>query len=146
MRMRIPVGSSWFSTFFDDTRIDAGVSEHDYFDDVSSEALGSALDALSRGEIEFVILEAGDDFVQAAGDGDGRYQLEHFAEDGTVTASADASFAAVAAVFNSYMTGDEAWRAILGRTDSPPRPSTAPAAEGGPVGDGRSRLRRLFRR
>ena len=35
-----------------------------------------ALDAMTRGEIEYVILEEGDEFLQAAGDGAGPYALQ----------------------------------------------------------------------
>jgi hypothetical protein len=39
--------------------------------------LVEAIEALARAEIEFVILEQGDAFLQAAGEGDGPYQLEY---------------------------------------------------------------------
>ena len=45
-------------------------------DGVTEAQLVDALDAMTRGEIEYVILEEGDEFLQAAGDGAGPYALQ----------------------------------------------------------------------
>src|SRR4051812_7949772 len=43
---------------------------------VTEAQLVDALEAMARGDIEYVILEDGDTFVQAAGDGAGPYALQ----------------------------------------------------------------------
>ncbi|MGB3056406.1 MAG: hypothetical protein WBB52_16285 [Acidimicrobiales bacterium] len=146
MRMRLPEGSSWFSSFVDRSQIDAGLSEHDIVEGVSVDVLQSALEAMQRGEVEFVIIEDGDEFVQAAGDGDGPYQLEHYAVDGTVTAAANAGYPAVASVFTSYLAGDGSWQKILGPPGGAEAPERSETSPQGPVEEGRGLLGRLFRR
>ena len=46
-------------------------------DAVTEPQLVEALDALVRGDIEYVIVEDGDAFLQAAGEGAGRYTLQY---------------------------------------------------------------------
>jgi hypothetical protein len=86
---------------------------HDVAIDAVSEAqLVDALDAMTRGDIEYVILESGDDFLQAAGDGAGPYALQF--SQGTagvmeeVRGPVDAF--AVRAVLVAYHRGDPRWR------------------------------------
>jgi hypothetical protein len=43
---------------------------------VTAPQLDQALDALRQGHIEYVILEHGDTFLQAAGEGDGPYHVQ----------------------------------------------------------------------
>lgn len=45
-------------------------------EDVGEREIADALDALERGDIEYVILEDGEEFVQAAGSGAGPYAVE----------------------------------------------------------------------
>ena len=138
MEMHLPGGSSWFDEFFD-----AGHDAYDGGDqavvpDVSGEELDAALAAMQRGDIEFVTLVDGDEFAQAAGDGDGPYLLEHHGGPrGAVTAVSNAPFDVVTAVLTSYRSGDGAWRQVL------PAPEPAPAD---PDADGGGLLSRFRRR
>ena len=47
------------------------------FPHVSEAMLIEALDAMARGDIEYVILEEGEAFLQAAGSGDSVYQVQY---------------------------------------------------------------------
>jgi hypothetical protein len=129
MEMHLPGGSSWFDEFFDDGHDAYDGGDQAIVNDVSVEELTEALQAMQRGDVEYVTLVHGDEFAQAAGDGDGPYLLEHNASPrGPVTSVSNAPFDVVTAVLTSYRSGDGAWREML------PAPEPAPAepdAEGG---------------
>ena len=80
-------------------------------DDVTEPQLAQALDAMARGDIEFVILESGDAFVQAAGEGDGPYALEFSpaSGDGLQEVRGGVTAAAARAALEGYRRGDPAW-------------------------------------
>jgi hypothetical protein len=61
-----------------------------------------ALDFMAEGNIEYVILEEGERFLQAAGDGDGPYQLEY--------CPGGADRAGVRDALSSFLRGDTAWQ------------------------------------
>jgi hypothetical protein len=83
--------------------------------DVSEPHLLEALDALERGDIEYVVLEHGDEFVQAAGAGDGAYVLQ------AGSAATEARFEVPGGVDGptlrralvGYRRGDPQWRGAL---------------------------------
>jgi len=81
-------------------------------DGVGEAQLADALAALSRGDIEYVILEAGDEFVQAAGEGDGPYALQFSpaSGDGLQEVPGGVVAAAVRDALKAYRRGDPAWR------------------------------------
>jgi hypothetical protein len=83
---------------------------------VTEAQLTSALDAFVRGDVEFVVLENGDDFLQAAGSSP--FTLQH--NDGRTSAMSAAAGGvderALRAAFVSYLRGDAGWRTI-GRWD-----------------------------
>lgn len=77
MTLRVPSSAGFLETLVGrvgasptDAGGDVGVSG------VDAAGLTDALDAMARGDIEYVSLEDGDAILQAAGDGDGPYQLE----------------------------------------------------------------------
>jgi hypothetical protein len=132
MELHLPGGSSWFSTFVE-SRDAHQHSDADVLDDVSADDLAAALDALRRGDVEFVTLVDGEEFAQAAGDGEGPYQLEH--HDGTggdPTAVADAPYDLVVDVLGRYLAGDDSWRTSLGARSSsaPPVSPVTPEKRG----------------
>lgn len=79
---------------------------------VTDSQLTSALDALVRGDIEFVVLEHGDDFLQAAGAAP--FTLQH--NDGntsSMSAAADGvDEPTLRAAFSAYLHGDVRWRTL----------------------------------
>lgn len=105
---------------------------HDVVRNPTPDDVAAALDAMGNGWIEFAILDAGDgSFVQAAGSGDGPYQLEHWAGGDRVDSTPAADRAAVEAAFAAYLGGG--------------RPVAAPAAEP-PVRESKGLFGRLFGR
>ena len=81
-------------------------------DDVSEPQLQKALSSLAGGEIEFVILERGGEFLQVAGGGGGPYALEHCASEGAALTAVDGGVdrATAERVMLAFRRGDMAWR------------------------------------
>jgi hypothetical protein len=79
---------------------------------VTEAQLGEALAGLARGDIEYVILESGDEFVQAAGEGAGPYALQFnpAADGGLLEVPGGVSDAAMRAALLAYRRGDPGWR------------------------------------
>jgi hypothetical protein len=79
---------------------------------VSETQLDQALDAMKRGDIEYVILEDGDAFLQAAGEGDGPYvvQFTPGSEQNLIDLRGGATAATVRDVFRSFLRGEVGWR------------------------------------
>ena len=75
MILRLPESGSLVASLLSGLDQVSGSAGGDTVDDVSPEQLDEALAAMRRGEIEYVIVEDGDDFIQAAGDGEGPYQV-----------------------------------------------------------------------
>lgn len=122
MELHLPGGSSWFSAFLE-SRNDLQTTDADVLADVSADDLVAALEALRRGDIEYVTLVDGEEFAQAAGEGDGPYQLEHHDGSGDdPTATASASYELVVDVLSRYRAGDPSWRVQLGARASAPPP------------------------
>ena len=79
---------------------------------VSEAQLDQALDALARGDIEYVILEDGDAFLQAAGEGDGPYVLQFTPGSGQdlIDLRGGANADTMRDIFRRYRGGDSDWR------------------------------------
>jgi hypothetical protein len=77
---------------------------------VSEAQLAEALDAMQRGDIEYVILEHGDDFLQTAGEGDGPYALEFNSAGNMEEIRGGADATTMRAALFAYRRGDPAWR------------------------------------
>jgi hypothetical protein len=115
MQMRLPDSGSLIGSIVNGlghtTADGTGVA----VDGVTEAQLVDALEAMTRGEIEYVILEEGDEFVQAAGDGAGPYALQFSPASGDgleeVPGGVDAS--TVRATLLAYRRGDRAWRGSL---------------------------------
>lgn len=82
---------------------------------VTEAEIALALDAMLRGDIEHVILENGDEFLQTADAGAGRYALQFSAGDShpllQVPGGTDAD--TMRKVMLSYGRGDLGWRGAL---------------------------------
>ena len=79
---------------------------------VTDAQLDDALAALSRGDIEYVILEDDDHFLQAAGEGDGPYQVQR--SDGGETMHeivGGITGTAMRQLLHDYLRGDARWMA-----------------------------------
>jgi hypothetical protein len=81
-------------------------------DSVTTAQLIEAMAAMERGDIEYVILENGDEFLQAAGIGEGPYALEFSPSSGGAMEEARGGVDArtARAVFLAYHRNDPAWR------------------------------------
>jgi hypothetical protein len=112
MMMRLPEESSWVDALMSSLRLPgAGMSGHT-IDGVDEAQLIDALEAMARSDIEYVILEHADAFLQSAGDADGPYQLEFRAasDEPIVAVSGGVNRAAVRQVMLAYRRGDPNWR------------------------------------
>lgn len=86
----------------------------------SSETIGGAteadllgtLDFMADGNIEYVILEDGERFLQGAGEGDGPYQLEHCPGDADAMTHVPSGVdrAGLRDAMTSFLGGDTAWQ------------------------------------
>lgn len=78
---------------------------------VTPAQLDEALAALQRGDVEYVILEDGSRFLQAAGEGDGPYQVQ-VTNDGEAMHDVDggADAETMQRILRAYLHGDAAWR------------------------------------
>ena len=87
-------------------------------DAVTEAEIGAALDAMARGDIEYVILEHGDQFLQAAGDGAGPYALEFRAgaAEGMIEVPGGVDQDLMRTVMLAYGRGDLGWRGALAWT------------------------------
>ncbi|MEO8076404.1 MAG: hypothetical protein ABI818_08770, partial [Acidobacteriota bacterium] len=108
MMMRLPEESSWVDALLSSTSAPGAGTSGNTIDEVSEAQLIDALEAMARGDIEYVILEHGDAFLQSAGDGDGPYQLECRAasHEPIVAVSRGVNRAGVRQVMLAYRRGD----------------------------------------
>lgn len=79
---------------------------------VAEAQLADAVAALVRGEIEYVILEDGDEFLQAAGEGAGPYLLQFNPAGGDALQDVPGGVAEAAMrdALLAYRRGDPGWR------------------------------------
>lgn len=137
--MRIPGGFSLFESLLaSDDQFVARLGNE--IPDVSEGDLDLALEALRRGDIEFITLIDGDEMTQAAGEGDGPYYLEHQpTPDGPLTSVDNAPFEVVAVTLRSYRAGDDGWKKVL-------PPATGVTSPTSPVEEKKGFMSRLFGR
>jgi hypothetical protein len=110
MDLRWPDSGSLLDSLFSDAGNPA-MSSAGTLSAVTPAQLDDALGALQRGDIEYLILEDGAGFLQAAGEGDGPYEVEVTADGETmhgVDSGADA--ATMRGILHAYLRGDAAWR------------------------------------
>jgi hypothetical protein len=112
MRLRVPDSGSFADALLHSLGDPTTLASGDWIADaVTAEQLDEAIAALSRGDIEFFILEDGDDFLQVAGDGEGPFQVE-LSEDAEMrTLAGGARMPAMREIVHAYRRGDTAWRA-----------------------------------
>ena len=111
MMMRLPEGSSWVEALFSSTSAPSAGTSGNTIDEVNEAQLIDALEAMARADIEYVILEHGEAFLQSAGDADGPYQLEFRAasHEPIVAVSGGVDRAGVRQVMLAYRRGDPKW-------------------------------------
>lgn len=111
MVLKLPDSGSWIDTLFEDWPSAASTADACVVSDVTEAQLAEALDAMARGDIEFVILEDGDAFIQAAGQGDGLYAINYKPahDDGLQAVPGGVSGEAMRAALLSYRRGDGRW-------------------------------------
>lgn len=115
MDMKLPDSGSWLDDLFGDVT-SAHLGDAFVMQGVNEADLNAAIEAMVRGDIEFVILEDsvhGDGFLQAAGQGDGPYQLNYkAANDETLyEVTGGVSVDRVKSALGSYRNGDGRWHA-----------------------------------
>ena len=115
MQMRLPESGSLIAAVLGGLGHAVADGEGIAVDQVGEAQLAEALAALSRGDIEYVILEAGDEFLQAAGEGDGPYALQFnpAGGDGLLEVPGGVDGAALRTALLAYHRGDPAWRGAL---------------------------------
>lgn len=112
MDMKLPDSGSWLDALFSDTT-SAHLGDAFVMRDVSEADLVAAIESMVRGDIEFVILEDGDAFIQAAGQDDGPYQLNFKPanDDQLYEVAGGVSGDAMKSGLRSYRNGDGRWHA-----------------------------------
>ena len=112
MLMRVPESGSLLATLVHGLGRTIADGEGLAIEGVAEAQLVEALSALSRGEIEYVILEGGDEFVQAAGEGAGPYALQFnpAGGDGLQDVPGGVSEAAMREALLAYRRGEAGWR------------------------------------
>ena len=85
-------------------------------ENVTEGQVGEALEAMAAGHVEYVILEAGDAFLQAAGEGAGPYALQYSPGAGAAMLEVPGGVGAetMRKVILAYARGDLGWRGALG--------------------------------
>jgi hypothetical protein len=113
MIMKLPDSGSWLAAALSGLGQPAADPGNTAVADVSEAQVTDALDALARGDIEFVILEEGDAFLQVAGDGEGPYQVEYCAGDANDMVSVPGGVDRQTArqMLLTYRRADPGWRA-----------------------------------
>jgi hypothetical protein len=111
MQMRLPESGSLLGSLLHGLGHTAADGSGVAVDGVTEAQLAGALAAMTRGDIEYVIVEDGEAFVQAAGDGGGPYALQFSAASGAMEeVPGGADEATMRAVLLAYRRGDPSWR------------------------------------
>ena len=113
MDMKLPGSGSWLDGLLGDSTGALTDTTGVVVSAVTEPQLSGAIDAMVRGEIEFVILEDGDAFIQSAWQQDGPYALNYrTAEDETLyEVPGGVNDAAMRAALLSYRRADGRWHA-----------------------------------
>lgn len=113
MNLRLPESGSFVESLLNSLgRTVANASPGSTVGDVTEPQLSSALDALVRGDIEFVVLENGDDFLQAAGGPPFTLQHHDSQTSAMSAAAGGVDERTLRAAFSAYVRGDASWRAL----------------------------------
>jgi hypothetical protein len=110
MDLRWPDSGSLLDTLFSDAG-NTAMSGSGSLPGVTPAQLDEGLAALQRGDVEYLILEDGPRFLQAAGEGGGPYQVQVTGDGETmhdVDGGADAT--TMQRILHAYLRGDVAWR------------------------------------
>jgi hypothetical protein len=112
MLMRLPESGSLLATLASGLGRTIADGEGVAVEGVSEAQLAAALSSLSQGEIEYVILEDGDAFLQAAGEGAGPYALQFNPAGGAglQDVPGGVSESAMREALLAYRRGDAGWR------------------------------------
>ena len=114
MNLRLPGSVSILGTLLDGLGQTADASSGDVSVAAATPAqLDEALSALTRGDVEYLILEEDERFLQVAGEGDGPYQVQRSDGGDTmheVTGGTDA--ATMRRVVHAYLRQDSGWRDV----------------------------------
>lgn len=112
--MKLPGSGSWMATVLSslDPTAYSGAEQAEVTE-VTEAQLDEALAALARGDIEFVILEDGQAFLQVGGSGRGPYEIEYVADAATpgVEIPGGVDDETVRHVMQAYRRRDTAWNA-----------------------------------
>lgn len=110
MDLRWPDSGSLLDSLFSDAGHPA-TSGSGSLSGVTPAQLDEALAGMQRGDIEYVILEDGPRFLQAAGEGDGPYQVQ-VTDDGETMCDVDggADATTMQRILHAWLRGDDAWR------------------------------------
>jgi hypothetical protein len=112
MQMRLPDSGSLIASVLSGLGHTVTDGQGIAVEGVTEAQLDEALGALSQGHIEYLILEDGDAFVQAAGEGAGPYALQYSpaSGDGLLEVPGGVGEAATRGALRAYLRGDPAWR------------------------------------
>ena len=116
MNLRLPASGSLFESIIGRLGASPIDTAGDMtLEDASERELAAALDSMERGHIEYVIIESGDAFLQAAGEGPGPYAIQFRADSADrlldVPGGVDAE--TMRTVLLAYRRGDLGWRGAL---------------------------------
>jgi hypothetical protein len=116
MRLRLPESGSILESLLNHLGHTTGTPAGPVVEATDEAQVERALDALERGDIEFVILEDDDAFLQAAGSGDGPYALQ-FSPDSSgrlLEAPGGVDRQTMRRSMMAYARGDATWRSGTG--------------------------------
>jgi hypothetical protein len=110
MNLRVPDSGSLLGALLDSLGQTSELHSGDQaIASVTPAQLDEALAALTRGDIEYVVIEDGERFLQAAGDGEGPYSVQ--VDDGTLREiSGGTDAATMRRIMHAYLAGDARWR------------------------------------
>ena len=113
MDMKLPGSGSWLDGLLGDSTGALTDTTGVVVSAVTEPQLSGAIDAMVRGEIEFVILEDGDAFMQSAGQDNGPYELNYrTADDETLyEVPGGVTAAAMRTALLSYRRDEASWHA-----------------------------------
>ncbi|HTV02755.1 MAG TPA: hypothetical protein VMF13_19555 [Luteitalea sp.] len=111
MHLRLPDSGSLIQALFSPSGDAAQPPSADVVDDVTPEQLAAAIAAMVRGDIEYLGLEHGAGFLQAAGEGEGPYEVQ-VTRDGDIfhDVAGGADKDTMTRIVTAYLRRDPSWR------------------------------------